>query len=51
MVDIESVKGAGLEKTADEELKSLEDVLEGSYGEEERCGRKKESEASDENSK
>lgn len=51
MVDAELVKGAELEKTADEELKSLEDVLEGSYGEEERCGRKKESEAGDENSK
>jgi len=41
MVDAELVKGAGLEKTADEELKKLEDFLEGSDGEEERCGREK----------
>jgi hypothetical protein len=41
MVDTGLVKGAELEKTADEELKILEDVLEGSDGEEERCSRKK----------
>lgn len=41
MVDAELVKGAGLGKTTDEELKKLEDFLEGSDGEEERCGRKK----------
>lgn len=50
MVDAELVKGAGLEKTADE-LKKLEDVLEGSDDEEERgATEKKESEAGDENS-
>lgn len=52
MVDVELVKGAGLGKTADGELRKLEDVLEGSDSEEERgAAEKKESEAGDESSK